>query len=213
MKLGVLVIAVLASAVLIGAGKAKAALIVNGGFETPVLAAGQSKTLSTGDSSMAPWVITAGSIDVVQSGYWPAYEGSNSIDLNGVSAGTIRQTFATIPGTTYALTFAYACNADVVDVNHSVFTGIGHVTVTGASTLLDTTVSHSGSSRANMNYQIYSGNFVADSSSTTLQFQDVSNDPGMHGVVIDNVSVNSVPEPQTLALLAGASLLRRRRRS
>jgi choice-of-anchor C domain-containing protein len=208
----VLVIAAFLSVVLIGPGKAKADLIVNGGFETPVLTPGQSQTLSAGDSSMAPWVLTAGSVDVVQNGYWPANQGNNSIDLNGVSPGTIQQTFATNPGVTYALTFAYACNADVVDVDHSLFTGIGHVTVSGASTLLDTTVSHSGSSRANMSYQIYSGNFVANSSSTTLQFQDASN-AGTHGLVLDSVSVNSVPEPSTLALLAAVPLLRRRRRS
>jgi choice-of-anchor C domain-containing protein len=210
-KFSVLVIAALSGVIVIGSGKAKADLMLNGGFETPALTQGQSKTLSASDPSMAPWVIAAGSVDVVQNGYWPAYQGNNSIDLNGVSPATIQQTFATNPGTTYVLTFAYACNADVVDVDHSVFTGIGHLTITGASTLLDTTVSHSGSSRANMNYEIFSGNFVANSSSTTLQFQDVSNS-GNHGLVLDNVSVNSVPEPSTLALLAAVPLLWRGRR-
>ena len=175
----------------LGWGSAGANSIVNGGFETPVLAAGQSLTLSAGDSSMAPWAITAGSVDVVRNGYWPAYEGNNSIDLSGISSGTISQAFATTPGAEYALRFAYACNADAVDVLHEVFTATGHVTITGAAAVLDTTVSHSGSSRDDMGYQLYSGLFRADSSLATLQFQDASNF-GTHGLVLDDVSVSSI---------------------
>lgn len=212
MKSGILIVAALSWVLFVACGSAEANLFGNGGFETPALPPAESRTLSAGDSSMAPWVINAGSIDVVQNGYWPAYEGSNSIDLSGTSSGTISQTFATTPGAQYALSFAYASNADAVDVLHQTFTASGHVTITGAATLLDTTVSHAGSSRMDMGYQFYSAVFTADSSSATLQFQDVSNF-GTHGLVLDAVSVGSVPEPSTIVLLgACAAFLVCRRR-
>ena len=191
MRFGVLTVAAVSVVLFAGWGSASTNLIENGGFETPVLAPGEGRTLAAGDSSMAPWVITAGSVDVIQNGYWPAYKGINSIDLAGVASGTISQPFATTPRAEYALSFAYASNADAVDVLHQAFTASGHVTVTGAATVLDATVSHSGSSRADMGYQLYRGLFAADSSSATLQFQDVSNFD-THGLVLDEVSVSSV---------------------
>ena len=60
--------------------------------------------------ALGPWRITAGSVNVQT--YWPATEGMQTLDLNGVSPGTIEQSFATVPGQIYQLLFDFANNPD-----------------------------------------------------------------------------------------------------
>ncbi len=100
-------------------------LLPDGGFETSrALARNQARTLLAGDPALAPWRITAGSVNVQT--YWPAAEGMQTLDLNGVSPGTIEQSFATIPGQVYQLLFDYANNPD-----DGAGTATAAVTVTG----------------------------------------------------------------------------------
>jgi hypothetical protein len=80
--------------------------------------------------------------------------------------------------------------------------------VTGSSVLLNQDVSHNGATRSNMNYLIFSQNFMADSSITTLQFSSLTNSG--FGIALDAVDVEStiavVREPATAAIL-GITLL------
>jgi choice-of-anchor C domain-containing protein len=186
----------LAATILLGwVAPVRANLIVNGGFEQPLTPPGGFVTLFAGSSAMAPWVIVANSVDVVNNGYWPAFEGLNSLDLDGNNPGTIQQTFATTPGVPYNLRFWYANNADA-----SALTRTANVLVTGAGTLLNQNISHTGSTRANMNYTLFSAEFIADSASTTLRFTSTDESTSPFGVVLDAVSVEAVPEPSTFVL-------------
>ena len=79
-------------------------LLPDGGFETPrALPPDKGRRLFAGNRALAPWRITAGSVNVQS--FWPAPEGTRTFDLNGVSAGTIEQSFATVPGQVYQLLF------------------------------------------------------------------------------------------------------------
>jgi choice-of-anchor C domain-containing protein len=200
----------------VAARPSHADLIVNGGFETPVAPVNSFTTLGAGSSAMAPWSIVSGSVDVIGANYWPAFQGVQSLDLNGNSAGTISQSFTTTPGTSYTLSFAYANNADA-----STLTPTATVSVLdGANaTLLSQDVSHTGSTHTNMNYSLFSASFVADSATTTLRFAGGTS-TWAFGIVLDAVSVNpsvaAVPEPSNLifgglAALAGVAYARRRR--
>ena len=81
-------------------------LLVDGGFETPKIhPRKQARTFFAGETALASWRITAGSVDVQT--YWPAAQGTHTLDLNGVSAGTIEQSFATVLGQVYQLQFDY----------------------------------------------------------------------------------------------------------
>lgn len=91
----------LASVVLVAALCAAPAraqqLIVNGGFELPALPPG-TPYLTVSGSSMPGWTISPGTIDIVRD-LWPAFEGSQSIDLSGTPGppGTaIFQSFPTV---------------------------------------------------------------------------------------------------------------------
>ena len=166
-------------------GPMQMGLLADGGFETPkVDPHKKARTLRAGNPALAAWRIVAGSVNVQT--YWPAAEGTHTLDLNGVSAGTIEQSFATTPGQVYQLAFDYGNNPDA-----RAQTAGATVTVAGAGTLLSQSIAHSGSTPRDMKYTLFSGTFVANSATTTLQF--ASTTPGAYGIVLDAVAVTAQP--------------------
>src|SRR5690348_9495557 len=79
-------------------------LVVNGSFERPV---GQHyiPVFQTFDG----WRVT-GDGGVKVGDFWQAAQGTQEIDLCGISGGSIMQTIATTTGQRYVLTFALAGN-------------------------------------------------------------------------------------------------------
>jgi hypothetical protein len=105
------------------------------------------------------WAVIAGDVDVNSANvFGRPFAGAQWLDLNGQSPDTIEQAFATRPGDTYVLSFAYANNTA------SGFDTTAHVSVLGSGPdpLLAADVSHRGSTMADMNYQLFVGTFVAD---------------------------------------------------
>jgi choice-of-anchor C domain-containing protein len=189
--------------IFLAAPSSNAGLIVNGGFENSIPRAPSDSFVTlfaVNSTSMAPWVIQSGSVDVVNTGFWPAYEGQQSLDLNGLSPATIVQTFTTTPGTTYTLTFEYGNNPDASPAA----TAAVSVIDSGGGTLLSQDITHSGSTSTNINYTPFSESFVADTTVTTLQFAGTNSGP--YGIVLDAVSVNptAVPEPSSLVVALSA---------
>ncbi len=181
-------------------------LISNGSFETgPV--PGSFQTYGTGSTQISGWTVTAGSIDYIGT-YWNAADGIRSLDLSGNSAGTIAQSFATVAGQSYTVSFAMSGNPDRAG-NKSV-----RVSVAGVSN----DFTHVGVARP-LVWTSQSFGFTAVSSLSTLSFASLT--AGSWGVALDDVQVTqivplAVPEPQSwLMLLAGfgatGMLLRRRR--
>lgn len=199
--LGVLLVA--------GAGPAAAAPFTNGSFELGSVNPGSGwNTLASGNPAITGWEIFDGTIDYIGT-YWQAANGSRSVDLNGNDgAAGIRQTFDTIGGATYQVSFALAANPDGAPLTKSV-----QVTSGSASQLFAFTVLP-GTSRTDMGWVYHSLLFTAAGGSTTLSFlSDTAS--VFFGPAIDDVSVTAVPEPATLSLLAlglaaGARARRRR---
>ena len=182
--------------------------ITNGSFEQPATATFVSVTAP--DTVTIPgWNVMAGTVDVgnaLGNGFFtgPAYHGTQGLDLNGSSAGTIRQAFPTTPGTSYILSFAYANNyANTTSAPASV------VLRDNTNLFLSTTVTHSTSTAGNLDWTLFTHPFTAQEAITTLTFTSLI--AGNGGLLLDGVSV-VVPEPVTSAVIGTLALATARRR-
>lgn len=191
---------------------AQAAAFSNGSFESFEGAANATCSggfvncgqFNVGNPGITGWTVGGDSVDLVGL-LWEAADGGWSVDLNGVGAGTLSQTFDTVAGTTYRVSF---------DIGGNFYGGPSVKTGTASvdDTVLPLSFDIGGSTAANMGWQRRSFEFTAADTSSTLRF--FSTVGGDAGLALDNVQVTAVPEPQTMALwLAGlAALLLRRRR-
>lgn len=213
----------LACACLISAGTLQANVIVNGGFEEPLVGPTSGFiTIADGSASdnSAPfvWDVTAGSVDVVVQGGGGLtglpFEGDQFLDLVGTgfgADGALAQTFATSAGTTYELSFAYSRNLFIIPPGGTATADISVAGISGS--LLADSISHSTGTTADFDWQLYTATFTALDGSTTLSFLDTGG-VANGGIFLDAVSVRaqSVPLPATLALLmVGAALVGARR--
>lgn len=175
------------------AGAASAASIVNGSFETGPAFSGGFTTLGTGSNAIAGWTVSAGTIDYIGS-HWVAQDGARSIDLAGNSPGALSQTFATTFGHGYRITYWIGRNPDGGSNPRTGFIDVG-----GGQTQFI----YSGSgSRANMQWEQETFDFVATGASTTLTFAaDPATASQFFGPALDNVSIGAIPEPATWALV------------
>lgn len=174
-----------------------AELIVNGGFEDPTIVNPCCNTVPP--DSLPGWTVNFGNVNVVNgtfasspSGTNLAFEGNQYLDLVGQGGiGSISQTFSTVAGQGYTLTFAYS---------HNLFSGLPLASALFSVDGLTGPLVHTGGSNADLNWQIFSGSFVADDATATLSFTNLVGGPN-EGIFLDAVSVTPVPELATWALL------------
>lgn len=197
--------AALLAAVASAPAAARAQIVTNGSFELPVQQPGTYTTYSAGQV-LGGWTVAQGSVDLIGAGFWQASNGVQSVDMSGVSAGTIYQDLATVGGARYDLLFDLAGNPTFQDIKTlQVFWG-----AVGSPALVGTfTFNTAGFSLANMGWRTVTiSGLLAPSATSRLQF--VSLDNSNAGPALDNVRVvaalASVPEPSTWALL-GTGLL------
>lgn len=190
---------------LAAAGSAQAITVTNGSFENGAAISGGSDLLVPGDStSITGWtVVGAGGVDYVDNSLWDASDGVRSVELDGVSAGGVFQTITdqfTVGGR-YVLRFDLSANPFAADGLYSAL-----VSVTGSAAEEFSYLKTSANASDSMNYMTYAYNFTASSTSKRIEF--LGTNTGFLGIVLDNVSISSVPEPQTWAMLiAGFGLI------
>ena len=120
--------------------------IINGGFEQPTpLANDYGEEFGAGSTGIPGWSVVSGSVDVTPDTWFGSYQGVQSLDLDGSAPGSIEQSFTTTIGTTYQLSFAYADNGHPGGTYSGPRTADVTVTDAGGTTLLSSSVSHSGS--------------------------------------------------------------------
>jgi len=178
---------------------ANANLIQNGGFEaTPTGATlgGGSFWQYYSASSITGW--SGSNLEL-----WTnngQYEGEVHAELNAHAstntAWSIFQTFNTISGQRYDLSFAYKARRGNNNASNEVFS----VNVDNTASDLWTVSDHVTNS-----WKTFSQSFLATSATTTLRFTAVTPSTGTLGNFLDDIRV-TVPEPGALALL-GLGLL------
>jgi choice-of-anchor C domain-containing protein len=175
--------------------------------------------LPAGDTTITGWTVSQGNIDwegPPPCG-WTASNANNSIDLIGsnVSIGGIEQTFDTVPGQTYQVSFDLAGN-------YGGLPAVKPLTVTVAGVTQNYTFDTTGKSAGNMGWTTEKFTFVASSSSSTLSFVCNVGFVTNAGAAIDNVRVDPVVASAIpldwaqwaaalLIVVAGAAILHRRR--
>ena len=191
---------------LTAASAALGAPFQNGSFEIGP-DPGNATPHSSGSTSITGWTVTADDIDYIGT-YWTSAAGSRSLDMAGSGAGTgaIAQTFDTVAGHNYQVTFALAGNPD-----GSVKTML--VSATGG-TPATYTFDTSGHSTTSMGWTTQTYSFTAAGASTTLTFS--SQNGGVAGPALDDVqvmdltpstSVVAVPTLSEWSLLALSAVL------
>ncbi|HEY1328769.1 MAG TPA: choice-of-anchor C family protein [Casimicrobiaceae bacterium] len=192
---------------------ASAAPFQNGSFEVGGPAC-FTFNIPAGTTFTPGWVVSIGNID--WDGPPPcsvvASNGTHSLDLVGTGGiGGVRQTFDTVPGTTYQVSFDLAGNPGAPPA-------IKPLTVTVAGTTHDYTFDITGHDATNMGWTTQTFTFVATASSETIDFvSDVTAAGGTlnAGATLDNVRVaplgagtaSLVPVPLSWAQWAAALLL------
>ena len=165
---------------------------------------------ATDATAITGWTVTGGSVDVVGTGYWtPEVSGTNSLDMNGsplncptntsgasLAAGTIQQTFTTVPGGIYFVSFWMAGNPAV---GYQGSTGEAvpatktlYVQATGGSKQTYTFTNNNSTSATNMGWVQKGYTFSANSDSTTLSFMADSNNTSYGGPALDSVTVTPI---------------------
>ena len=194
-----------ATALLAGAavplGGAQAATVINGSFELGA-DPGLYTTLTAVDTtSITGWTVATGSIDYIGS-YWTASDGSRSLDMNGLTAGSITQTLTGLtPLQQYKVSFDLAGNPDAGPT-------IKTLSVTASADSNSYTFDITGTSHAAMGWVTEAFFFTATGTSAVLSFASTvfaggtDANPAAFGPALDNVSVSATPLPAALPLFA-----------
>jgi choice-of-anchor C domain-containing protein len=161
----------------------------NGSFENSAQDPGSATRYDEGDQRITGWTVLPNSIDYVGTES-PASEGSRSIDLVGNnSRGGIMQSFDTLPGARYLVTFAVAGNPVGPPPIKMLTVTVGTET---SRFLFDTT----GKSLERLGWTDHQMTFVAVASTTTIMFTaDTTGQGCCFGPMLDNVSVVQIANP------------------
>ncbi len=152
-------------------------IVLNGDFEIPIVY-GNYCCYSVGQI-FGNWTVESGTIDLTRD--YQNATGYQSVDLSGVSAGTIYQELPTNPGQSYILNFSMAGNPDGSPPIKQMEIGWG---LTYSDTLsFDAT----GRSRSNMGWVSHQYTVVATDNVTRLRFKSLTD--SSFGPFLDAVSV------------------------
>jgi choice-of-anchor C domain-containing protein len=176
---------------------ANANLLSNGSFEdgdyTGIPGGNSWTAVPSGGTAITGWIATPSGCDwhqelSVGGEFGPAFAGQRMVDLTlGSDTGGIMQSFATVPGEVYHLSFAVAAPAGASTVD---------VSVAG----LTEQYSVPGTDRYAMTWQTKSLDFTASSTITTLAFAGTT--ANYWGAVIDDVAVTTASVPDSASSLA-----------
>jgi choice-of-anchor C domain-containing protein len=162
-------------------------LLKNGSFEEGP-DPGPWRPLAVGSKALPGWTVSHGTVDVPGSVARSAH-GKRCLDLNGQSPGSVEQSFPTVPGRTYRVTFDLA--------GHPFGPPITKVRVAAAGHWTDFAFDSAGRTFGDLGWVRKSWQFTAIAPLTTLSFSSLDT-PGSCGPMLDNVAAVAVaPQDST----------------
>lgn len=194
-----------ASILLLVSGQAGASLILNGGFEEPVVNSPNLHYEHRHGDELTGWTLFSGFKGTVQfdTGYAPVSEGSQAVQIE-VPGDWISQSFATLIGQEYKVSFDLSA--------FPVYGGpeLGNTPCAPfCVSVLGVTAGSAGGifSGISVAYLTHALLFTADSTTSTVKFKNLyDGDEWGNYPHLDNVSVGAVPEPSAI-LLFGIGLI------
>ena len=196
-------IALLALALIAPMSTARADMILNGGFEAPVITNPSFSTFQ----SIPGWTTAFGpGIEIQNHVAGSPFEGNQFVELDSSANSGMYQDIGTVIGQQYLLSFAYSPRPGVAANSTGIDVLWGGSLVSG--------IAQSGVGLSDTAWQIFTFNLTATSDVTRLQFNATGISDSLGGY-IDAVSVNAVPEPSSLAMcgIAGLGIVARMRRN
>jgi choice-of-anchor C domain-containing protein len=186
-----------------------------GSFEIPGYTGPLYLTLANGSNYIRGWTVNTTNIDLVDYQVWTPSDGQNSIDMNGTPGGPggIQTVITTTIGATYRVTFDIAgfTSPDNLTNPKTMETTAAGVTTQFSLTTTDS-FSQPFSLPLAVTWHTRTFDFVATSSSSIVSFVSTVSTDGS-GMLLDNVSIEAVPEPSTMAIIGlGATVFALRRR-
>jgi len=184
------------------ASSAHSDLIVNGDFESGPNYPGLIYQAHEGSTEITGWVVTRNTVEYCNLD--EAFADGRYIDLDASpGAGGLAQTFQTSPGQVYEVSF------ELYGISHPSGPDMKHLGITVAGHpfeyFFDTTINH------NLLWDKHSFVFTATDITSTLEFYSLDPETSYCGPLIDNVTVEAVPEPATLLLIGIGGLILRKR--
>jgi choice-of-anchor C domain-containing protein len=174
-------------------------ILVNGSFEHgPPPFGVHDIDIPTGSTAIIGWTVIGAGIDLLEDP-WDVSDGVRAIDLDGRSPGGIEQSFATIVGGLYTVSFDLSGNPEGGSVLKQMRLSVGGLSQEYAFDSAGQTID--ALMWASMTFS-----FVAVETSATLAFASLSHAGSAYGALIDNVQVSSVPEPSTLLLFGPGAI-------
>ena len=173
-----------------------AASFTNGSFEnTDGTYAGVSLGFEPNATNIPGWTTGAtGTVDWIYN-YWPAEQGSYSLDLNGSNnstgtyAGSVSQTFDTVAGQEYFVSFWMSGNPYPNGPTTKTMT----VQATGGAVQsYSYDILANGTTLTDMHWVDMGYTFTASGSSTTLTFASTTAGTSYAGPALDNVTVTAI---------------------